>query len=106
MHKGLPFTKNHSRPMLTLRNSIVPMLYTPPLPENRVRIICNVARRVETCPAGFQIFVHYDAILHGDSSFLYWFHNRNSTYANNNNVTGNFLAIAEEHSLHRTPSFK
>ena len=92
--------------MLTLRNSIVPMLYTPPLPEDLVRIICDVPRSVDTSALGFQIFVHDNAVLHCDATFLHEFRNRDRTHSNHNNVTRNFLAVAEEHSLNRTLSFK
>src|SRR5262249_44245393 len=70
MNKRFLFTEDNSRPMLTLGNSIVPMLHPAPRCENSVRIICNVTRRVDTCMASFQIFVHDDAVLYGDASLL------------------------------------
>src|SRR5438128_8307096 len=64
MNKWLPVSQYNSRPVLALRNRIVPVLHAPALFENQIRIICGISRRTYTRLPPFQVFVDNNAIIH------------------------------------------
>src|SRR6266496_6550998 len=106
MHKRLPSTEDNMRPMLTLRNSIVPMLNPPPFSEDGIRIICDVSRRVNTGAVGFQMFVHDDAVIDCNDSLLEGSRHRDCAHSNNHKVTREFLVVTKKHSLNSIFSFQ
>ena len=63
MNKWLPVSQYNSRPVLALRNRIVPVLHAPALFENQIRIICDISRRIDTRLARFQVFVDNNAVI-------------------------------------------
>src|SRR5438477_59007 len=105
MCKRLALSEDNLRPMLTLRNSIVPMFNASPLPKDVIRIICDVPRRIDTRAAGLQESVNDNAVIDCDGSLLQKFRDRDCTHSNNHKVARNFLLIAQEHSLNSTLSF-
>src|SRR5579884_2114059 len=56
MHKWLSLARNHRRPMLPLGHGVVPVFHAPPLPKDRIRVVCHVRseKKYGTCTNGFR----------------------------------------------------
>jgi hypothetical protein len=96
MHKGLPISaddRTTRAQCCPLRHSIVPMLNSPPLRENSVRIICDASSRVDARPR-FQLFVHDNSVIDFEQ-----FRNRNCAHSDTHRVARNFLAVSQEYGL-------
>src|SRR5438874_10247753 len=92
--------------MLTLRNSIVPMLNPPPFSEDGIRIICDVSRRVNTGAACFQIFVHDDAVISAMTVFSKSSVTGTAPTPTTTRSHESFSFVTQEHSLNCIFSFQ
>ena len=64
MDEGRAIAQKRSRAVLSLRNSVVPVLHAPPLPEQRVHIAGYVTGRVDIRVAGLKVLICHQAIGH------------------------------------------